>query len=301
MESLPRHELWRKQYREDRYLEHLSEKELYDRCSHTMSNLLTLESNGKIGMLSHKVPNAERFVIKFTQVLEELGLRGKGLIPGLLDSVPTPEPTIKFCEAFQKLKSKYGRDNGYLFKFGQSKFLSKYSFKIALASSYEKHTNLSIQDSELKAELTPPPGEFTMHGPDGQEIKGIKNVRLNYSTNWDYYIFCTSHRLDFRLFNDFEADSCLIIKDRTAFSNELGKAVNKIVSLEQMEYGLVEYFDPVRHDRKGEPRIQFHKHFKYFYQNEHRHAFTPRTQSSLKEELVFELPSVAKYCELVEL
>lgn len=298
---LARHELWRKEYREDRYLEHLDEENIFERCSHLMASLITLESNGKIGMLRHTELNAQSIMIKFTHVLEELGLRGKGLRKGLLDSVAAPEPSLEFAKKFTEMKSKFGGNKGYLFKFGQSEFLSKYSFKIALASSYGKYDNISQKDSELKATLTPPPKDFTITTANGEKIKDISGVKLQFETSWDYYIFCTSFKLDFRLFNDFEADSCLVIKDRGKFSKVLGEAMNELVPLEEMKYGLVEYFDPVKHNRKGEPEIQFHKHLKYFYQSEHRHVFSPRTQSNLKEEIFLELPELKDICELVKI
>jgi hypothetical protein len=260
---------------------------------------LTLEANGKIGMLGTTCQFSAEFLTKFTQVLEELGLRGNGLINGLLDNVAIPSPSLEFAQKFQDLKSKFNYENELLYKFGCSKYLSKYSFKVALASSYERYTNVSIQDSELCRQFTPPPSDITIHCSDGNNIRGIRDVKINFSTNWDYYIFCTSHRLDFRLFNDFEADCVLVIKDRIAFSNALGSALNKIVQLEQMEYGLIKYFDPIRCSNQKEPDVQFCKHFKYSYQGEHRHVFTPRFQHTLKDEIFIELPEVSEYSELV--
>jgi len=266
-----------------------------------MANLLTLEVNGKISILNCIDPDEQSITIKYYHVLEELGLRGKGLRKGLLDKVAVPKPSLEFAKTFTETKSKFGGDKGYLFKFGQFEFLSNYSFKISLASSFDKYDNISQKDSELKAILTPPPKDFTITTAKGNKLKDISKVTLQFETSWDYYIFCTSSQLDFRLFDDFEADCCLIIKDRQKFSELIGNRINEIVFLEKMKYGLVEYFDPVRHSRKGTPDIQFHKHLKYFYQNEHRHIFSPRSQLNLKEDIFIELPELKNICELVRI
>ena len=80
-----RHELWRKEYRENRYMEHLSLGEISTRAQEIFKNSLVLTKEGKIG-LKPISSEGEYWMIMFTHVLDESVLRKSGMPPMELQS-----------------------------------------------------------------------------------------------------------------------------------------------------------------------------------------------------------------------
>jgi hypothetical protein len=73
-ETIPRHEFWRRQYRDRRYARHLSQPELNRRVRDIFLNLLRLTPEAKIGLPALEDKLAV-WMEKWTHVLEEMQLR----------------------------------------------------------------------------------------------------------------------------------------------------------------------------------------------------------------------------------
>src|ERR1700732_113279 len=91
---LPRHEIWRREYRIRRYAHHLSQSELNRRIRDVFLNLLNLAPDAKVG----PGPITEESVIwmvKWTHMLEEMQLRHgpypAGFTRDILHSEPFPD------------------------------------------------------------------------------------------------------------------------------------------------------------------------------------------------------------------
>ena len=93
---LPRHILWRQEYRRSRYCKHLTQPELNQRVRDVFLRLLTVTSDAKVGILS-PTPEGVRWYELWTHALEEMALRfgpyPNGFTREILHSEPVPEFT----------------------------------------------------------------------------------------------------------------------------------------------------------------------------------------------------------------
>src|SRR5215212_3907504 len=71
---IKRHELWRKKYRSDRYLEYLSPEELAVRSRDVINNQTNLTENGKIGIVAMEAWG-DYIMQAWTHILEECRIR----------------------------------------------------------------------------------------------------------------------------------------------------------------------------------------------------------------------------------
>jgi hypothetical protein len=77
------------------------------------------------------------------------------------------------------------------------------------------------------------------------------------------------------LFKDFEADSCLIVYDRTEFTKRFRKALESKLPDWKFIESYVSYVDP-NNPGPHAPIIPISKHLRFVYQREFRLIFHPR-------------------------
>ena len=202
-------------------------------------------------------------------------------------------------------------------KYGDLKYLraslKNGIFRISPASSYDDSSlNSARRDAELERHLVDTAFETTATlGPRGDKFSDEE--REFYTTSVrsavDYYIFCAAAGYELRLFDDFEANACLVITDSIRFLSRMKDAVKEVLPGWHYGNALVRYIDPVQHlsgrgaidEQKFSPFLC--KHFRYCYQHEVRVAWLPPQpidQGPL-EHLVVTLGNLEDYCELVEL
>ena len=180
--------------------------------------------------------------------------------------------------------------------------------RVSLASTYnDPSLNTAQKDSELSLGFQIDASGMTAKSEDGQDLGPIHSAKLSLDAPADYYVFCCSHTFDFRLFGDFDADSCLVIDDSQRFAKELETELAELVDIEGMGYGPVQYIDPVRgahlYFREERPIVQMSKHLRYFYQNEYRlvWVFDPKRLVSPIPHLDLVLPGLPEYSRLEKL
>jgi hypothetical protein len=149
--------------------------------------------------------------------------------------------------------------------------------RIASASSYDDPSlNSAIRDSELAhhAFLKVDSGGFHVLRKDSSGREKIMsqydgNVQFNVSRHTDFYVFCLASRYDFRLIDDFDADSMIVVDKPEIFKRRVAEAVAKELQEWRFTAKNVDYYDPffVNPHRLG---TGFSKHFRYSYQNEFR-------------------------------
>jgi hypothetical protein len=287
-QPMKRHEWWRMQYRKRRYMEYLDDAGLAVRFHDVMKNSLTLTEKGQIGLLSEPITWLELF----THVLEEYGLRG-GIPPGVMKDFGPPTPTFpgapRGMPAFERVAT---LKTPYLVKYGQAPHIKamfeRGLIRVSPASSYDDPSlDPARRDNELAVvyEVHPREAELRVQKPDGtpgEKIDLIGNLRLDYSfpKGYDYYVFCMSSGVDLRLFGDFTSDACLLMLDPEQFSERMIKAFEKATK-GWTGIGLpVTYVDPLNPPR-GKPDPAFVKHFRYWYQKEHRLVWIPKIGTPL--------------------
>lgn len=296
-------EFWRKQYIADRYLSHLTIDQLTDRIKYLMENLTTLSECGRIGMRNISEEPWNGIMARFSHAQTELEIRKARPNNNFLAKSAIPSPMIEFSEKFRRVAELASEKKPELIKFGKKEYLKKSSFKVSLASSFnDPSLNLAQADDEMRAIFNPHPSEVRIEDPSGNLVDGITSVEISLESNQDYYIFCSSYVFDIRLFDNFEADSCLFIYDACKFRDDLKKSVCNEVNIQNFGCQPVEYLDPIKSNRPGkEPVIEFHKHIKYLYQHEYRHVFIPKTGQELKKDLFLNIPETNRYSELIYL
>ena len=305
-------EFWHQQYLQVRYLQALSDDEVKQRFADITRNVTTLAASGAIGCLP---PDSEWFLYWMamgTQVMAELEFRAISLeeVVPVLRQTPLPKAPDGRETAAQKSPTTFvGRE---LFKYGQrdrlQEMLDRGTVRIAGASSYsDPSLNPGRWDDELRlsVELLPSPAWCLQIPPKPKarpdlEAPVIRATRT-VATKTDYYVFCLSQVFDCRLFGDFEANACLIIRDRDVFVRRIMEQFEKCMPEWSGMAAVVRYIDPVL---EGQTDIDIHlsKHFRYWYQKEVRFVWLPEEVKATLPPIFLELGSdLASFCELVTL
>jgi hypothetical protein len=103
-----------------------------------------------------------------------------------------------------------------------------------------------------------------------------------------------------RLFIDYNADSCVIIRDRTQFTEMLRSANPIQLSGAAMRDGSAEYVDPLL-PTKPNTFVPFLKHFRYSYQNEHRFCWLPPSAIPKVTHVDVQIGSLKDFSDLIVL
>jgi hypothetical protein len=216
---------WQEQYRHRPYLQDASEEELADRLEYIVQNMPGLASDGEVGSLPH-APDQTYWQRLLAHVTEEYKRRNR-VRPH--QGARTPDLNV-LRGAKKAIKSP--ADGTYLVKFGKREnIFDLYNhgrLKISPASSYsDPSLNSAINDDELalssyflqfetiNRRLDKHSGEFI------DPTRPLGNVTATSRIGTDYYVYCMSSKLDFRLFRDFGYDTCLVICDRQRFEKRL--------------------------------------------------------------------------------
>ncbi|MFH6839473.1 hypothetical protein [Providencia sp. 2024EL-00732] len=306
---MKRHELWRNEYRQHRYMEHLSDDELQTRTKDIISNMSTLTPKGQIGL--HDINDTGIFwMIKWTHIVEEFGLRygpyPNGFTSGFLKDVPIVNPTYPEIPASKKIIDQVdGLKEGYVYKFGKSTHLMpmfKYGrIRISPASFYnDPSLNKAIQDDELSFSVSRKSEQVIIKDNDNNDIPTYGNVIFHLKSNTNYYVHCFANKYTFREFDDFEADSCIIISNPRILFQKMMKACHKKISDYTGFVSPVKYLDPLICDPQ-DVNILFSKHFRYSYQNEVRAIWVPPSPIQDLEPLYIEIGCMDKYAKIIHL
>ena len=122
--AMPRHEMWRFQYRKNRYLEHINIEDLEQRFADIFNNVTILTDECKISL--HPFENGGReWMELFTHVLEEYVIRFGNYPAGIGESfkekVKAPNPLSQIAIKASKLITKLKIDqNQNLYKYSRA-------------------------------------------------------------------------------------------------------------------------------------------------------------------------------------
>jgi hypothetical protein len=119
-------------------------------------------------------------------------------------------------------------------------------------------------------------------------------VSIRFHT--DYWLYCLTSSIEPRLFIDFDADACVIIRNRTRFEQMMRRASNQLAA--EMQSRQVMYFDPMLPET-GNIFVPFVKHFGYTYQKEFRFCWVPRIPVETLGCLDVTLGSLVEFAEFI--
>ena len=137
------------------------------------------------------------------------------------------------------------------------------------------------------------------------QLRGDQCASMTIRMETDYWMFCMADVLDQRLFADFEADCCLIIRRRPFVERVLRAATFQLRNVDRY-LGRVQYVDPLGAWPAGirvtrSMPIHMTKLFRYAYQREVRFAFLPRRFQERLKPRSLRIKPVSDIAEFVPL
>ena len=305
---MTRQEYIEKQYCVNRYLQHLSLKDLIQRTKDVLAIYCVLNEQGRIGLRPIN-GEGEYWATLFIHIMTEMDLRKATFPDGFLEDAPLVNPTWpeipKPVDAIKRIKL----SGDYLVKYGEQRYLrpmfERGRLRIAPAASYnDPSLNQARKDSELEVSILLDPSEtkielVNQHTLESERtIEAIGNITATIDCTSNYYVYCLSMVYDARLFDDFEADCCVIIHQPLRFVERLYKEFSQRFPGWTGQATGVVYYDPLIIDRMPSS-VFFHKHFRYAYQKEYRIVLRPPNSEKRFEPFFVELGSLEEYCDLV--
>lgn len=312
--GMPRHEVWRKMYRENRYCRHLSQKELNQRVRDVLLNMLRLTPEAKIG-LPPLEPEGMKAMEIWTHVLEEMALRHgpypSGFTRDILHSEPFPDLVGELgTKAACVLASRGLRSDEVFIKFGKAEHMrslvERGALRVQSASYYATPShNGAIKDDELSLPLSLALSrddiiKVVLNPQDVPDGPIEQRLDVTYNAGTDYWLYCVSSAVEPRLFVDFQADSCVIIKDRDRFQRLLTLQSAAKFPNTGHRHGEAVYIDPLR-PSTVKIDVPMSKHFRYEYQCEYRFVWRPVKPMANLSYVDLELGSLEGIAELVVL
>lgn len=298
---------WIRDYRSNRYLQRLSKNDLLARIADIGSNMMALGDDRmyrpRFRVREDHIYASIRkldFLRMATDAWEEMRLRGDMPLPPVdtrrvqLAKRLSDESWCQRPDWIAKSRlalDKYERPR-MLFRFSKTQwnkeFIQNGRVRISPASYYNDTTAINaVKDDELRLEwydtrLT-------------QKVLEVSN----------YFCLCLSSEYDYRLFVDFQSDSCVAIKDPVVFSERLRHAISqhnkdyptfRIAQLTECPIVYYDRFTLVPPEQAVE--VQFCKHFRFAYQTEFRFVLTPAEDRQL-EPFFLNLGNIMDIAEIV--
>ena len=286
--SLPRHQVWRREYYNYPYLILETDEHIIERFSDLMSNIVDISTDCKI-VPTPGMENDARFMRFFTEIIEETNWRG-ALTPDVTRKAINPigayfrDGSPLGCRMFGNREHIPGK---WVVKYSKAEYVTdmlKFGrFRISPASEYSKGSYIkAIKDLETARPYKLKALSDLLKGGDTIEAQGMTMkiqhgfIPMKFMVD-DYFLFSSCKEIDRRMPTDFEADAALIVKNRSEFVKRLKTAMLDQFPTWQFLEGEVYYYDPYN-DIPRSQNQEFWKHFSYSYQKEHRCVLRPRRQ-----------------------
>ena len=333
--SEERHNEWVREYERNPYCRLESRRELNQRWQDIQVNTQVLKPSGKMGLTS------EEFWYRLGQhVIVEMLLRGEPPNEKNLDPrVRVVQPFFDgdLCRKAAAVSAR-GTANDVLVKYGKYKHMKDLFERgivyMNVASDYDQSVhNPAIRDDERTIAFkggyssAEHPGQYYARHTVPKNVRELADTDLaNFSTIYEcpcleqdeyaevqirmatnYWMFCMANVLDQRLFADFQADSCVIIR-RRPFINRLLWAARLQFPHTNRQFASVDYVDPLgafppgnRLPIKSSMPIHLTKLFRYAYQREVRFVCLPRNPHEDLKPRQLEIGSISDIAQFIVL
>ena len=310
MKLKTRQKIWEEEYLIRRYLQDVSNEELDQRLRDVSLNLSRINEIGQLS-IDTSPAHLDLWSKLITHVFMEYGMRD-GIPDGVMNESGIPYVTHPEApDGFKILSGDEMPTSNYLVKLGQKEYMHELfhngRIRISPASFYaDPSLNPAIQDEELSFNSIALKSETNItsidqDGKPGQSLEPLGNITITHSAK-NYYVYCMTKKYDFRLIDDFGANSMVLITDPKEFGVKFMKAVQDLYGDEYQYLWIpVYYADPFNVD-KDLFSIYFAKHFRFSYQNEYRFLMIPKTEEDIPLDPFFiELGSLQDIAKLYSL
>jgi len=274
--------------------------------------MLTVTSDAKIGLLQMHRVGAE-LMEKWTHALEEMvqryGPYPAGFDRDILHSQPFPDFASELARKAVDRLSKLGLRKGDVFiKLGKRKYMeslfSAGQLRLQPGSFFSNPDhNQAVRDDEMSLPLS-----FMLTRE--QIMRLVKNpedvpndvterrLDIQFESSADFWLYCVTQSIDPRLFVDFNADACVVIRDRRKFSKRLIDGAKESLGTAEARQGRANYVDPLL---PSSPKIfvPFSKPFGYAYQDEFRFCWLSNPPVKQLKHVDLELGPLEDIAELI--
>lgn len=297
-------------YRRDRYMAHLDDRQLSERARDIIGNLHRVKDDGTRVIDLH-AKEAPHWLALFAEVVSEMQSR-HGPYPAGWDKdafsreLWPPSMTASTVSPGSLAVSRPMRDST-LVKYGRRRFMDPFlergELRVASAASYDDPSfDPARHDDELGRDLDVGPFALgRIHGlPPWVTSRSALRLRVRREVGTNYYVSCFSTVLERRLLHDFEADCCVVIIDSEAFERRIESAMATELPNWEFAAGPVSYYDPIQASDVAVQPLTW-KHFRYAYQREYRMAWVPTSPTRNLRPINVAVGPLTDIAELVEL
>ena len=290
--------VWQQSYRRCRYMRDMPDANLRQRLRDVFRNFVTISIDSKLIPVPPATPGHGYWRIRFVHTLEEIRLRF-GPYPagiGIPHGTPAffPNPLSPRVIAAKRAFSSTRVGESILVKYGQREHietaLTRGKIRITPASQFaDASHNSAIRDNELESihwlfDASDSDIASYSNLPGFETVSIGDTLELTRATD-DHYLFCLSSVFEPALFDDFECDACLIIRDPLKFRDRLMFPVHEALGTRGYGFSPVTYIDPITQSNKEIP-IPFQKNARHAYQKEVRAVWLPAKSEALDVKYV---------------
>jgi DNA invertase Pin-like site-specific DNA recombinase len=216
--------IWLQEYRDGRAYVHLTDEQLCYRYACLLENAIAFDDFGAHWIIKSDQAHWSK---RISWVEEEFRFRSLAhrieelRAVELARSRPPVKAARRVSSTIEALSP-----GSYIVKFAERRYvrdmLAYGRFRISPASRYcDASLNPAIRDDELQAEIFAPAGSSLSMQVDEayREIPGILGPLVFRRRCSDFYVFCAAGVFDPRLFDEFQADACQVVRDIQRFGS----------------------------------------------------------------------------------
>ena len=178
-------------------------------------------------------------------------------------------------------------------------FVERGEIRISPASVYKDGpASHPRTDDELNINRSLPGQHSRITTMEGKEIPIIGDIHGTFSIPLNYYTLCMSTDFELQMFEEFNYDSCVIIKDPEQFAARLEVSSRNVLPNWYFYHNPVEYFDPCEPYKNQYLDPVMCKDFRFAYQMEYRAIWHPLEYGTAKDYIFLLLGSLEDICDL---
>lgn len=307
---LSREDAWVLGYRIRPYLRGASRTQLCDRLKDVLRNLYTITPDGKVGPTQLKgIPWT--WPQRLWDLRHEYSFRGVRFEHDIsFEDLPFHREALAAIRRNPALGDQYGV-SGVFCKFGKREHLERMLregvVRVAPASTFAATDhNSARRDDEMMLTTHITPYDYDL-GLVDKHLRRIMPARrfatVQHRKHSDHYLYCVSVAFECRLFFDFDADACIIVRDQQEFVQRLKAYMSWRLPGWSIYFDMAKYVDPyfiLQILPTAGNDIFFLKSFHYMYQHEHRLvAIPPKDWREPLRPIFLKLGSLEKIAKIV--